>query len=134
MQKITKIKSRLKNILIAEAQRTSNEMDELRQKQHDNMSYYGSGGPYYRYEKAIERRKEHLNELETTKRALDNVVVLENLRLFGYFCPSCGEKVYLQTRNPETVYCPLCERKIYQDGRYTEWKIQKGSQYTNVHH
>lgn len=54
MQKLTKIKNRLQHILITEAQRTTNEMDELRQKQHSNMSYYGSGGPYYRYEKAIE--------------------------------------------------------------------------------
>lgn len=97
------------------------------------MDFYGIGGPYQRYEKAIERRRNHLSELEALRKTQTSVVVLETLRLYGYFCPSCNEKVYLQGQNPDTVECPICNRRIYRDGVYTEWNIQKNSRFTRLH-
>ena len=125
MKKLEKIKEHLLTIIQKEEIKTQSEIEELSQKQRDNMDFYGIGGPYQRYEQAIDRRKKHLSELEALRKAQNSAILLESLRLYGYFCPSCKEKIYLQERNPETVDCPICSRMIYKDGVYTEWNVQK---------
>lgn len=127
MKKIGAIKEHILTIIQKEETKTRSEMEELSRKQHDNMGFYGIGGPYRRYEQAIGRRKEHLSELESLRKAQSSAVVLEPMRLYGYFCPSCREKVYLQERDPEAVDCPICSRRIYRDGACTEWIVQKNS-------
>ena len=134
MNSIRKIKNRITALLQKEIDRSNAEIQELLQKQHDNMASYGIGGPYNRYERAIERRRTHIMELEALQKAQGCAVILEPLRMYGYFCPTCSEKIYLTGRNPDTVDCPVCMRRIYKDGVYTEWNVQKGSQYTRLHH
>lgn len=56
MNSISKIKNRIAALLQKEIDRSNAEIQELLQKQHDNMASYGIGGPYSRYERAIERR------------------------------------------------------------------------------
>ena len=133
MKKLEKIKEKILTIIQKEEIKTQSEIEELPRKQQYNMDCYGIGGPYQRYEKAIERRRNHLSELEALRKTQTSVVVLETLRLYGYFCPSCNEKVYLQGQNPDTVECPICNRRIYRDGVYTEWNIQKNSRFTRLH-
>ena len=133
MKKLEKIKEKILTIIQKEEIKTQSEIEELPRKQQDNMDFYGIGGPYQRYEHAIERRRNHLSELEALRKTQTSVVVLETLRLYGYFCPSCNEKVYLQGQNPDTVECPICNRRIYRDGVYTEWNIQKNSRFTRLH-
>lgn len=133
MKNLEKIKEHINAIIRKEEIKTRSEIEELSRKQHDNMEVYGIGGPYQRYEQAIGRRKEHLSELESLRKAQSSVAILETMRLYGYFCPSCQEKVYLQERNPETVDCPICSRRIYRDGAYTEWNVQKNSRFTCLH-
>lgn len=133
MKKLEKIKEKILTIIQKEEIKTQSEIEELPRKQQDNMDFYGICGPYQRYEKAIERRRNHLSELEALRQTQTSVVVLETLRLYGYFCPSCNEKVYLQGQNPDTVECPICNRRIYRDGVYTEWNIQKNSRFTRLH-
>lgn len=133
MKKIEIIKEHIFTIIQKEEIKTQSEMEELSRKQHANMSFYGIGGFYQRYERAIDRRKKHLSELENLRKAQNSVVCLEPLRLYGYFCPSCQEKIYLQERSPETVDCPICSRRIYKDGIYTEWNVQKNSRFTCLH-
>ena len=133
MKKLEKIKEKILTIIQKEEIKTQSEIEELPRKQQDNMDFYGIGDPYQRYEKAIERRRNHLSELEALRKTQTSVVVLETLRLYGYFCPSCNEKVYLQGQNPDTVECPICNRRIYRDGVYTEWTIQKNSRFTRLH-
>ena len=133
MKELEKIKEKILTIIQKEEIKTQSEIEELPRKQQDNMDFYGIGGPYQRYEKAIERRRNHLSELEALRKTQTSVVVLETLRLYGYFCPSCNEKVYLQGQNPDTVECPICNRRIYRDGVYTEWNIQKNSRFTRLH-
>lgn len=134
MNSISKIKNRIAALLKKEIERSNAEIEELQQKQHDNMASYGIGGPYNRYEKAIERRRTRIKELEALQKAQGCVIILEPLHMYGYFCPSCSEKVYLTGRNPDTVECPICTRRIYKDGDYTEWNVQKNSQYTRIRH
>ena len=133
MKKLEKIKEKILTIIQKEEIKTQSEIEELPRKQQDNMDFYGIGDPYQRYEKAIERRRNHLSELEALRKTQTSVVVLETLRLYAYFCTSCNEKVYLQGENPDTVECPICNRRIYRDGVYTEWNIQKNSRFTRLH-
>lgn len=130
MQKIEKIRERILTIIQREEIITQSEKEALFQKQQSNKCYYGIGGSYQRYEQAIERREKHLSELEALRKAQNSPVILEPLRLYGYFCPSCNEKIYLREKNPETMDCPLCSRRIYRDGVYTEWNVQKKSRFT----
>lgn len=103
MKNLEKIKEHIIAIIRKEERKTQSEIVELSRKQHDNMEVYGIGGPYQRYEQAIGRRKDHLSELESLRKAQSSAAVWEPMRLYGYFCPSCQEKVYLQERNPEMV-------------------------------
>lgn len=130
MKSLEKIKERIIAAIQKEEIKTRSEMEELSRKQHDNMDFYGIGGPYQRYERAISRRQDHLSELEALRKAQCTMTVLETLRLYGYYCPSCNERIYLQGRDPEAVGCPICSRRIYRDGRYTEWSVQKDSRIT----
>ncbi len=57
MKKLEKIKENLLTIIQKEEIKTQSEIEELSQKQRDNMDFYGIGGPYQRYEQAIDRRK-----------------------------------------------------------------------------
>ena len=132
MKNINQIREKILSIIQKEELHTEKEIQELKHRQRSSMAYYGIGGPYKRYEKAIERRNNHLSELDSIRKAQSTSVVLETLRLYGYFCPSCSEKIYTTGRNPETVDCPICNRTIYKDGMYTEWKVQKDSRYTQL--
>ena len=132
MKAINKIKEHFLSYIIKEQDKVNTEITELRYKQRQNMSDYGLGGPYTRYEKAIERRKNHIMELDALKKSLNASVVLVPMRFYGYYCPSCSEKIFIQGRNPETIDCPLCTRRIYRDGAYTEWMIQKNSRFTKL--
>lgn len=133
MKKVTTIKQRLLVLLQKEEAKTNEEIVDLRNKQQSNISYYGLSGPYQRYEKAIRHREELLSELKAMRENMNTASVLLPMRLYGYYCPSCEEKIFLQSRNPETVDCPLCTRRIYRDGIYTQWNVQKSSQYTRLH-
>ena len=132
MKTIYKIKEHLLSYIMKEQDKVNIEIEKLRNKQHENMSLYGLGGPYTRYEKAIDRRKNQLTELDAIKKSLNSAVVLIPMRFYGYYCPSCEEKIYIKSRNPDTVDCPLCTRRIYRDGAYTEWNIQRNSQFTKL--
>ena len=120
MNSISKIRYRITSLLQKEIEKSNVEIELLQRKQHENMASYGIGGPYNRYEKAIERRRTHIKELESIQKAQGCAVILEPLRMYGYFCPTCGEKIYLTGRYPDTVDCPICSRHIYKDGAYTE--------------
>lgn len=111
MNNISKIKNRIAALLQKEIERSNAEIQELLQKQHDNMASYGIGGPYNRYERAIERRHTHIMELEALQKAQGCAVILEPLRMYGYFCPTCSEKIYLTGRKPDTVDCPVYIRR-----------------------
>ena len=82
MKKLEKIKEHLLTIIQKEEIKTQSEIEELSQKQRDNMDFYGIGGPYQRYEQAIDRRKKHLSELEALRKAQNSAILLESLRLF----------------------------------------------------
>ena len=64
MKNLEKIKKKILTIIQKEEIKTQSEIEELSRKQQDNMDFYGIGGPYQRYEKAIGRRQNHLSELE----------------------------------------------------------------------
>lgn len=134
MKPLHKIKEKISDLIQKEMDLTNAEIADLQQKQQSNMSVYGIGGFYKRYENAIKRRYNHLEELEALQKVQGRAIILEPLRMYGYCCPGCNEKIYLTSQSPDTLDCPLCGRRIYKDGVYTEWNIQKGSRYTRLHH
>lgn len=149
MKKLEKIKEQILAIIQKEESKTRSELEVLSRKQQDNMDFYGIGGPYQRYEHAIERRRNHLSELEALRKTQASVVVLESLRLYGYFCPSCNEKFTFRTkilklwtvqsaaagftkmaltRNGmcrKTADIPVCTGMIPEKGGITRWHYTK---------
>lgn len=74
MKKLEKIKEQILTIIQKEESKTRSELEELSRKQQDNMDFYGIGGPYQRYEHAIERRRNHLSELEALRKTQASVI------------------------------------------------------------
>ena len=135
MNSINKIKERFKNIIDKEINRTKKELNIYVQKMIDNDSYYGLGGMHSRYEKAIERREKHLEELtQLNEQSCGKTVMLEKLTVYPFFCPNCQLQVMLnlntyRNKREETIDCPICYRPIYKTCRCKSWNIEKGSEY-----
>lgn len=138
MNSIDKIKERFEKIIDDEIARTEKELCEYVRKQNENISYSGFGGMYSRYEKAIERRKNHLEELkQLNKQNCGKTVMLEKLTVYPFFCPNCQLRVMLnhntyRNKREETIDCPVCYRPIYKTCRSKSWNIEKGSEYAEM--
>lgn len=138
MVSIQTIKQRIAAVIDREIEIAKREAAEFEQKKYDNEYTYGLGGWYRQFEKAQERRKEHIKELEALKVAQGAAVILENLKLYPFYCPDCQHITYLEDSRVkhymnETIDCPLCTRPIYRSAQYVEWKVQKGSRYAQIH-
>lgn len=138
MNSINKIKERFKNIISNEIARTEKELNIFIQKMSDNDSYYGLGGMHSRYEKAIERREKHLEELsQLNKQSCGKTVMLEKLTVYPFFCPNCQLQVMLdlkvfRNKREETIDCPVCYRPIYMTCSSKTWNIEKDSEYAEM--
>lgn len=140
MTKMNTIIERLRRVIVIERATTERERDQYEAKKHDEESYWGVGGNYRRYEKCVDQREAHLEELEALERLLDKgVQMTEKLRLYPWYCPSCQDLIYLsdsrcrRTGNgTEIIDCPVCQRTLYRAGAYTTWDAIKGSQITEV--
>ena len=73
MKPLHKIKEKISDLIQKEMDLTNAEIADLQQKQQSNMSVYGIGGFYKRYENAIKRRYNHLEELEALQKVQGRV-------------------------------------------------------------
>ena len=140
MNKIEEIVRRINRIIDIEVGITKRERDEYEEKKHSEASYWGIGGNYRRYEKCVEAREAHLEELEALrKQSTSGVEVTEELRLYPFFCPTCQMTTYLSDSrsrhggNSDIIDCPVCMRTLYRAGNYTTWKTIRGSRHTELH-
>lgn len=136
MVSIKVIKQRIAAVIDREIEIAKKEAAEFEQKKKDNDYVYGLGGWHRQFEKAQERREQHIEELEALKTAQGAAVILEKLKLYPFYCPDCQQVIYLDDsrvknyRN-DTIDCPLCERPIYRSAACVEWNIQKNSRYAH---
>lgn len=138
MVSIEKIKARIAAVIDREIAIAQKEIAEFEEKIYGNEQFYGLGGWHTQFSKAKERRENHIEELEALKKAQGGSVILDDLKLYPFYCPSCQRTVYLddsavKNYRENTIDCPLCTRPIYRSGQYVVWKIQRGSRYVRLH-
>lgn len=84
------------------------------------------------FEKAKKRREDFIEELQGLERAQGTVVILDEISIYSYSCPTCQIKVMLNGGYGETVTCPVCERKIYRANDLEVMKVARGSRQAKV--
>lgn len=137
MRSLAEIQKSIQRIINKEIAITQRELEEYEEKIRDNDEYYGIGGWHTQFEKAKQRREDHLDELEALAKKQGTPIVLQEMKLYPWYCPSCQETFYTENSRPQnfrnnTIDCPRCTRPIYKAGRYTSWKVQAGSKYTET--
>ena len=138
MVSIEKIKQHIESVIDREIAITQKEITEFEEKIHGNEQCYGLGGWYNQFNKAKERREVHVEELKALKKSQGGAVILDNMKLYPFYCPSCQRTIYLddsavKNYREDTIDCPLCTRPICRSAKYIEWKIQRGSRYARLH-
>ena len=138
MVSIEKIKQRIEALIDREIAITQKEITEFEEKIRGNGQCYGLGGWDTQFNKAKERRETHIEDLEALKKSQGGAVILDNMKLYPFYCPSCQRTIYLddsavKNYRENTIDCPLCTRPIYRSAKYIEWKIQRGSRYARLH-
>ena len=80
-----------------------------------NSSYWGYGGPVGRQEKAAEKRRAEIEEVNQLEQQLRRSVNLKSIRVYSWYCVKCGA-VTMTTRYPEDRRgwheCGCCRRMI----------------------
>lgn len=83
---------------------------------HANSSYWGYGGPVGRQEKAAEKRRAEIEEVNQLEQQLRRSVNLKSIRVYSWYCTDCGA-VTMTTRYPnacnEWFECGSCRRMIH---------------------
>lgn len=140
MNSISEIRKRINRVIDNEIELTTKERDKFEEKMHDEESYYGFGGQYQRFERCMQKREKHLEELEQLRdQSSAGLQMTETLRLYPWACPSCEMVIYLTDGRSryglgsEIVDCPICQRTLYRSGYSTKWDVVKGSKYTETH-
>lgn len=82
---------------------------------HANSSYWGYGGPVGRQEKAAEKRRREIEEVEELERQLRHSVDLDRVKTFSWYCRECGA-VTMTTKYPEGEWheCGSCRKMIHK--------------------
>lgn len=138
MNTIQEIKRRIHRVIEIERDITQREIDDFETKMHDNDFVYGLGGFHDRYEKCIEKRQAHLDELEAIDKQAGSALLTETLVLYPFWCPTCQLEILLrgsQCRNTlegDVIDCPICSRTLWRSARSKHWEIVKGSEKAEV--
>lgn len=132
MHTIQDVKQRIHELIQKEIAKCNKEIEEFEQKIRDNAIVYGGGGWCTQFEKAKKRREDFIEELQGLERAQGTVVILDEISVYSYSCPTCQIKVMLNGGYGETVTCPVCERKIYRANELEVMKVARGSRQAKV--
>lgn len=68
----------------------------------------------------------------TLERAQGTAVILDEISIYSYSCPTCQIKVMLNGGYGESVTCPVCERRIYRANKLEVMKVARGSRQAKV--
>lgn len=86
---------------------------------HSNSSYWGYGGPVGREEKAAEKRRREIEEVNQLEQQLRRSVNLKGVKVYSWYCRDCGA-VTMTTRYPsgsgEWHECGSCRRMLHESG------------------
>ena len=115
-----------------EIAKCNKEIEEFEHKIRDNAIVYGGGGWCTQFEKAKKRREDFIEELQGLERAQGTAVILDEISIYSYFCPTCQIKVMLNGGYGENVTCPVCERRIYRANELEVMKVARGSRQAKV--
>lgn len=138
MNTIQEIKRRIHRVIEIERGITQREIDEYNQKKHDQEAVFGLGGFYDRYEKCIEKRQAHLDELEAIDKQAGSALLTETLVLYPFWCPTCQLEILLRgsqcrhTLEGDVIDCPICSRTLWRSARSRHWEVVKGSEKVEV--
>lgn len=114
--RVKPIKELVLGIIEERKQKLLAEIEDLRERQRDDESYYGIGRAYNRKELAIKKREELLEELEFTEKQVNGLVQLKEEFYYKLYCKECGCTFTMSSR-PEGDYheCPCCKRTFYDN-------------------
>jgi len=138
MNTINEIKRRIHRVIEIERGITEREIEDFQTKLHDNDYVYGLGGFHDRYEKCIEKREEHLEQLDAIDKQAGSALVTEKLVLYPFWCPSCQMEILLRsstcrhTMDGDVIDCPVCQRTLWRSARSKHWDIVRGSEQSEV--
>ena len=127
MHTIQDVKQRIHELIQKEIAKCNKEIEEFEHKIRDNAIAYGGGGWCTQFEKAKKRREDFIEELQGLERAQGTAVILDEISIYSYSCPTCQIKVMLNGGYGETVTCPVCERRIYRANDSEVMKVARGS-------
>lgn len=117
---------------VQEHKAKDHKIEEFEHKIRDNAIAYGGGGWCTQFEKAKKRREDFIEELQALERAQGTAVILDEISIYSYSCPTCQIKVMLNGGYGETVTCPVCERRIYRANELEVMKVARGSRQAKV--
>lgn len=84
-----------------------------------NASYWGYGGPVGRQEKAAEKRRAEIEEVNQLEQQLRQSVNLKSVKVYAWYCRDCGS-VTMITRYPyacsEWHECGSCRKMLHCSG------------------
>lgn len=130
---ISWLKQRLSALIEREIKKAADDIKECDQNIYDNEAYYGLGGGHAtQYEKAKQRRKEYIEQLEALKKSHGEAVILDEITLYKYYCPDCKEAILMNHRVKNMIDCPLCQRTLFLSNDYENMKIVRGSRFCKV--
>lgn len=127
------IKAAILNVIDKDIARTEKELEEYEQKLRDNESYYGCGGFYRRFEKCIEKRERHIEDIKEMRKTFGVAVQTDRVTVWSYYCPTCQTKVMLSSSfGKDVVDCPVCRRTIYKANSKEYFDVVRGSRFCEV--
>lgn len=126
------IEQRIHELIQKEIAKCNKEIEEFEHKIRDNAIVYGGGGWCTQFEKAKKRREDFIEELQGLERAQGTAVILDEISIYSYSCPTCQIKVMLNGGYGETVTCPVCERRIYRANDGEVMKVARDSRQAKV--
>lgn len=132
MHTIQDVKQRIHELIQKEIAKCNKEIEEFEQKIRDNAIAYGGGGWYTQFEKAKRRREDFIEELQGLERAQSAAVILDEISIYSYSCPTCQIKVMFNGSYGQNVTCPVCERQIYKANDREVMKVARGSRQAKV--
>lgn len=93
MHTIQDVKQRIHELIQKEIVKCNKEIEEFEHKIRDNAIAYGGGGWCTQFEKAKKRREDFIEELQGLERAQGTAVILDEISIYSYSCPTCQIKV-----------------------------------------
>lgn len=110
----------------------SPEPDTIEQQKAQPPYVYHCGIQQLEPYRQQERKPYTREELQGLERAQGTAVILDEISIYSYSCPTCQIKVMLNGGYGETVTCPVCERRIYRANDGEVMKVARDSRQAKV--